>query len=152
MGEVSFAAIDGTKFRCPASLRANRRLASIEQELAALTADIEADLARIVAQILAESRRVDLAEDTLPGAPPAPPRESGTLPPVVGLPRALHGKAARRARLAQAKQRMDDAHAADRAAHDARLRARAARIAATGQGSAAASRNHRSATRTRKST
>jgi transposase len=134
MGEVSFAAIDGTKFRCPASLRANRTLASIEKELAALTEEIEGELARIVAEILAESRRADLADDTLPGTPPDPPREPGTLPPIVGLPKALHGKAARRARLARAKQVLGDEHAAEYAAHEARLRERAARIYATGKG------------------
>ncbi len=134
IGEVSFAAVDGTKFRCPASLRAHRTLDSIETELAALTDQIETELARIVAEILAESHRADLTDDVLPGAPPDPPREPGTLPPVVGLPKALHGKASRRARLTQAKKVLDDEHTAQLAAHDARLRERAARIFATGNG------------------
>jgi transposase len=134
LGDVAFAAVDGTKFRCPASLRANRTLKSIEKELAALTEEIEAELARIVAEILAESRRVDLADDALPEVPPVPPRDPGILPPIVGLPKALHGKASRRARLAKAKEIMDDEHAAEIAAHEARLRERAARIYATGKG------------------
>ncbi len=66
--------------------------------------------------------------------PPTPPREPGTLPDLVGLPRALHGKAARRARLARAKKIMDDGWADQRPDFDARLRERAARIAATGKG------------------
>lgn len=90
IGDTSFAAVDGTKFRCPASLRANRTLESIEKELAALTEQIETELARVVAEILAESRRADLADTTLPGTPPDPPRQPGTLPPVAGLPKALH--------------------------------------------------------------
>ena len=134
LGGVSFAAIDGTKFRCPASLRANRTLKSIEKELAALTEEIEAELARIVAEILAESRRADLADDPLPGTPPDPPREPGTLPSIIGLPKALHGKASRRARLARAKKILDEEFAAECAAHEARLRERAARIHATGKG------------------
>ncbi|SBW24801.1 hypothetical protein FDG2_4301 [Candidatus Protofrankia californiensis] len=105
-----------------------------EKELAALTGDIEAELARVVAEALAESRRADLADGTLPGTPPDPPRQPGTLPPVVGLPKALHGKAARRARLAQTKKALDDEHAITLAAHDARLRERAIRIFATGTG------------------
>src|SRR5262249_11516020 len=72
-----FATIDGTKFRCPASLRANRKLASIEAELAGLTQQIETELARIVAQMLAESRRADLEDDQLPGMPPGPGRDRG---------------------------------------------------------------------------
>jgi hypothetical protein len=108
-GDTSFAAVDGTKLRCPASLRANRKLASIEAELATLTEEIETELARIVAEILTESRRADLEDDQLPGMPPGPGREPGTLPDLPGrLPRALHGKAARRARLARAKQILDD--------------------------------------------
>jgi transposase len=134
MGEVSFAAIDGTKLRCPASLRANRTLKSIDKELAALTEDIEAELARIVADILAESRRADLADDPLPGTPPDQPRQPGTLPQIVGLPKSLHGKASRRARLARAIHILDDEHAAECAAHETRLRERAARIHATGKG------------------
>lgn len=134
IGDVSFAAIDGTKFRCPASLRASRKLANIEAELAGLTEEIETELARVVAEMLAESRRVDLDEDQLPGMPPTPPREPGTLPGLVGLPRALHGKAARRAKLARAKKIMDDGWAEQRAGFDARLRERAAQIAATGKG------------------
>lgn len=133
LGDVSFAAVDGSKFRCPASTRANRKLASIEKELARVTADIETELARLAADVLAESRRADLADDALPGTPPAPPREPGTLPPVKGLPRKLHGKAARRARLAYAKQALDAAYAADRAAYDTRLAERAAQEAATGK-------------------
>lgn len=134
LGDVSFAALDGSKFRCPASLRANRKLASIEKELAAVTAEIETELARVAAEVLAESRRADLDDDTLPGTPPAPPREPGTLPPVKGLPRKLHGKAARRAKLAHAKQTLDAEYAADRADYDARLAERAAQEAATGKG------------------
>ena len=134
IGDVSFAAIDGTKLRCPASLRAHRKLASIEAELAGLTEEIETELARIVAQILTESRRVDIEDDPLPGMPPTPPREPGVLPDRVGLGRALHGKAARRARLAHAKKIMDEGWAEQRADFDARLRQRAARIAETGQG------------------
>jgi transposase len=134
MADTSFAAIDGTKLRCPASLRANRTLTSIETELAALTEEIESELARIVAQILAESHRVDLADDQLPGMPPGPPREPGTLPDLVGLPRRLHGKATRRARLARAKQIMDAEHEHRCADYTALMRARGERIIATGKG------------------
>ncbi len=134
IGDVSFAAIDGTKLRCPASLRAHRKLASIEAELAGLTEEIETELARIVAEILAESRRVDIDDDPLPGMPTPPPREPGALPDLVGLPRALHGKAVRRARLARAKKIMDEGWAEQRADFDVRLRRRAARITATGKG------------------
>lgn len=130
MGQIHLAAIDGTKFRCPASLRANRKLASIERELARLTDQIETELARITAEILASSRRADLEDDTLDGPPP--PRQPGTLPDVTGLPKALHGKATRRARLARAKQLLDDDHQRQRSAHQARLAERAAREAATG--------------------
>jgi transposase len=130
MGQISLAAIDGTKFRCPASLRANRKLASIEKELAKLTEQIETELARITAEILASSRRADLEDDTLEGPPP--PREPGTLPDITGLPKALHGKASRRARLARARQLLDDDHHHERAAYNARMVERAAHEAATG--------------------
>jgi transposase len=133
-GDVSFAAVDGAKFRCPASTRANRKLASIEKELARVTAEVEAELGRVVSEMLAESRRADLDDDPLPGTPPGTPREPGTLPDVVGLPRKLHGRAARRARLARAKRVHDDDHAAALAAYEALLAERAARVAATGKG------------------
>jgi transposase len=133
--DTSFAAIDGTKLRCPASLRARRKLASIEAELATLTEETETELARIVAEILLASRRADLEDDQLPGMPPTPPREPGTLPDLPGqLPQALHGKAARRAKLARAKQIMDDGWANQRADFDARLRARAEQVRVTGKG------------------
>jgi transposase len=132
--DTSFAAIDGTKLRCPASLRANRKLASIETELAALTEQIESELARIVAEMLAESHRADTEDDRLPGMPGDRSREPGTLPDLVGLPRALHGKATRRARLARAKQVLDDDWDAQRADYDAVLRERGERIRATGKG------------------
>jgi len=135
IADTSFAAIDGTKLRCPASLRANRKLASIEAELAALTQEIETELTRIVAEILAESHRADLDDDRLPGMPDGPGREPGTLPDLPGLlPRALHGLAARRARLARAKKILDDGWDAQRADYDAVLRARGERIRATGKG------------------
>jgi transposase len=130
MGQINLAAIDGTKFRCPASLRANRKLAGIEKELAELTDQIETELARITAEILASSRRADLEDDTLDGPPP--PREPGTLPDVRGLPKALHGKATRRARLARAKQLLDDDHHDEQSTYQARMLERAAREAATG--------------------
>ena len=132
LGDVSLAAVDGTKFRCPASLRANRKLAGVEKELARLTEEIETELARIAAEILADSRRADLEDDTLDGTPPEP-REPGTLPDVVGLPRKLHGKAARRARLARAKRVLDDEYLAETAAYDARAAARAEKETATGK-------------------
>ena len=113
-------AIDGTKFRCPASLRANRTLPSIEKELARLTAEI-----------LAESKRADLEDDTLFGPPP--PREPGTLPDVAGLPKKLHGKAARRARLARAKKLLDEQYRARSGEYEDRMARRAATEAATGQ-------------------
>jgi transposase len=131
MGRINLAAIDGTKFRCPASLRANRTLAGVEKELAKLTDQIETELARITAEILASCRRADLEDDTLDGPPP--PRQPGTLPDVRGLPKALYGKAARRARLARAKQLLDDDRQHERSAYDARMAQRAAREAATGQ-------------------
>jgi transposase len=132
LGDTSLAAVDGSKFRCPASLRANRTRVSIVQEITRLTDEIEAELARITAEILAESRRADLADDTLDGTPP-PPREPGTLPDVVGLPRKLHGKAARRARLARARDALDDDYRAECADHDQRMAERAAKEAATGK-------------------
>ena len=131
MGDVSLAAIDGTKFRCPASLRANRKLSSIEKELTRLTEQIEEELTRITAEILAESKRADLEDDTLFGPPP--PRQPGTLPDITGLPKKLHGKAARRARLAQAKKLLDEEHRAESAAHTERMARRAAAEAATGK-------------------
>jgi len=130
LGDVSLAAIDGTKFRCPASLRANRNIVRIETELSRLTEEIETELARIAAEMFDSSRGADFEEDTLEGPPP--PRRPGTLPRIVGLPKALHGKATRRARLVRAKQILDDHHAGERAAHDARMADRAAQEAATG--------------------
>lgn len=132
LGDVDFAAIDGSKFRCPASLRANRTRVSIVKEITRLTEQIEAELARITAEMLAESRRADLADDTLDGTPP-PPREPGTLPDVVGLPRKLHGRAARRARLVRARDTLDDDYRAECADYDKRMAERAAKEAATGK-------------------
>ncbi|WP_131765802.1 transposase, partial [Candidatus Protofrankia californiensis] len=134
LGDLTLTAIDGTKLRCPASLRANRTLASIEKELSTLTDEIETELARIVAEVLAESHRADLDDDTLPGMPPSPPRPPGTLPPVSGLPKALHGKATRHARLTAARQTLDDGWTAEQAAHQDALRARGERIQQTGKG------------------
>ncbi len=132
MGDVRLAAIDGSKFRCPASLRANRTRTGIVKEITRLTGEIEAELARITTEMLAESRRADLADDTLDDTPP-PPREPGTLPDVVGLPRKLHGKAARRARLARARDTLDDDYRAECADYDQRMAGRAAKEAATGR-------------------
>lgn len=132
MGDLSLAAIDGSKFRCPASLRANRTRVSIVKEITRLTDEIEAELARITAEMLAESRRADLADDVLDGPPP-PPREPGVLPEVVGLPRKLHGKAARRARLVEARDTLDDDYRAECADYDRRMAERAAKEAATGR-------------------
>ena len=131
MGDVSLAAVDGSKFRCPASLRANRKLAGIERELASITEEIEVELTRIAGEILAASRRADLDDDTLFGPPP--PREPGTLPEVVGLPKKLHGKAARRARLAKAKELLDNEHRAQCTGYDERMAGRAATETATGK-------------------
>jgi hypothetical protein len=131
MGDVSLAAIDGSKFRCPASLRANRKLPSIERELARITEEIEGELARIATEILAASQRADLDDDTL--FDPPPPREPGTLPDIVGLPKKLHGKATRRARLAKAKELLDNEYRARCAGHDDRMAGRAATEAATGK-------------------
>lgn len=130
-GDVRFAAIDGTKFRCPASLSANRKLASIETELAKLTEQIETELARIIAQMFTASRAADTEDDTLFGPPP--PRTPGTLPPIKGLPKSLHGKATRAAHLTRAKQLLDDEYARERSDHDARIAERATREATTGQ-------------------
>jgi len=130
-----FAAIDGIKLRCQASLRANRKLASIEAELAALTEEIETELARIVAEILTESARADLEDDRLPDMPDGPGRPPGTLP---DLPGCCHGRCTARpparARLARAKQVLDDDWAERRADYDAVLRERGERIRATGKG------------------
>ena len=130
MGQLNLAAIDGTKFRCPASLRANRKPARIERSWPKLTGEIETELAPITAEILASCRRADLDDDTLDGPPP--PREPGTLPDVRGLPKALHGKATRRARLLRAKQLLDDDHQHQQSGYQARMAERAAREAATG--------------------
>jgi transposase len=59
LGDVSLVAIDGSKWRCPASLRANRTLPQIEAELQEVTDEIEAELARIGREIVASSRRAD---------------------------------------------------------------------------------------------
>jgi transposase len=134
IGNLSLAAIDGTKLRCPASLRANRTLDRIEKEIAELTAEIEDELTRIVGEILAESHRADLADDPLPGMPHNPPRPPGALPDVRGLPKSLHGKATRLVRLTTAKQVLDDDWNTQLAAHDHRLRDRAAQIQRTGKG------------------
>lgn len=131
LGDLRFAAIDGTKFRCPASLRANRTLASIEKELAALTEQIETELARVVTEMFAAGRAADLEDDTLFGPPP--PRTPGTLPPVKGLPKSLHGKATRRARLAKAKQILDEDYAQQEGDHLTRMAERARREATTGK-------------------
>jgi transposase len=50
LGNLSLAAIDGTKLRCPASLRANRTLGRIEKEIVDLTTEIEVEVARIVGE------------------------------------------------------------------------------------------------------
>ena len=131
MGDLSLAAVDGSKFRCPASLRANRTLAGVEKELDRLTAEIEAELARIVEEILAETHRADIEDDTLFGPPP--PRPPGTLPDIAGLPKKLRGKATRRARLAKAKDVLDADWAAERGEHEARMAERAAEEARTGK-------------------
>ena len=132
MGDVSLAAIDGSKFRCPASLRANRTRISIVKEITRLTDDIETELARIITEILAESRRADLTDDPLDGTPPAP-REPGTLPDIPGLPKKLHGKATRRARLVHARDTLDDGYHTECAGYDQRMAERAAREATTGK-------------------
>jgi transposase len=90
MGEVSLAAVDGSKFRCPASMRANRTLAGIDKELARLTAEIEAELARIAAEVLAASRRADIEDDTLFG-----PRPCGSPGPCPTCPDCRRSCAAR---------------------------------------------------------
>ncbi|MEX5637640.1 transposase [Parafrankia sp. FMc2] len=151
MGDVSLAAIDGSKFRCPASLRANRTRISIVKEITRLTDDIETELARIITEILAESRRADLTDDPLDGTPPAP-REPGTLPDIPGLPKKLHGKATRRARLVHARDTLDDGYRTACAGYDQRLAERVAREATTGKKPAAPNHNHRDAIPTRKST
>ena len=133
LGDLDLAAADGSKFGSPASLAANRTLADIEKELAALTEEFEADLAAAVADFLAECDRADVADGTLPGTPEDEPREPGTVPRVVGLPRKLHGTAARIARLARAKKILEEEHEAQCADYDKRTAERAAKEAATGK-------------------
>jgi len=129
LGDVSLVAIDGSKFACSASLRANRTLAQIEAELDEVTEEIEAELSRIAAQLLESARRADLDEEDLFGAQ----RARGELPQVVGLPKGLHGRARRRARLLAAKKRLDDAHQARLAGYRRKLALRTAKEAATGK-------------------
>jgi transposase len=133
LGDTALAAIDGSKFRAAASLRANRTRAQIEKELEAITEEIETELARIFTEMLADSRRADIADDTLPGMPPSPPRGPGTLPDLKGLPKSLHGKASRRGRLARAQQALDDERAAEQDNFLARMTERGAQIIATGK-------------------
>jgi transposase len=133
MGDLSLAAIDGSKFRCPASLRANRTLANIEKRMTRLTDEIEAELERIAKEILADANRADLEDDALDGTPAPPPREPGTLPDVPGLPKKLHGKAAALARLARAKKVLDDENKQERADYDQHMAERAEKEAATGK-------------------
>jgi transposase len=133
LGDATLVAIDGSKFRAAASLRSNRTRAQIEKELEAITEEIETELARIYTEMLADSRRADLADETLPGMPPSPPRGPGTLPDLKGLPKSLHGKASRRDRLARAQQELDDERAEEQAKFLARMTERGAQIIATGK-------------------
>ena len=129
MGDVRLVAIDGSKFACSASLRANRTMAQIEAELEEVTEEIEAELSRIAAQMLESGRRADLEEEDLFGAI----RVRGELPKVVGLPKRLYGRARRRARLLAAKQRLDEAHQARLAGYRRKVELRQAKETATGK-------------------
>jgi transposase len=82
MAKVGVVALDGTKMAAPAALDANRTKAHIDAEVEAM---------------LAEAAEVDATEDRLFG-----PEASGDEPPA-----ALRGKAARRARLEEAKARLE---------------------------------------------
>jgi len=97
-------AVDGTRMAANASLSANRRY---EQ---------------IAAQILAEADAIDSAEDQQFGAARGDE-----------LPAELADPTTRRARLREAKRRMDAEHEATRAAFEQHLADRAAREAETGQ-------------------
>jgi transposase len=108
MAKVGVVALDGTKMAAPAALDANRTKAHIDAEVEAM---------------LAEAAEVDATEDRLFG-----PEASGDEPPA-----ALRGKAARRARLEEAKARLDAEAAGARAAHEQHLAARAAKEEETGK-------------------
>lgn len=112
MVRVGVVALDGTKMGCPAALAANR---TAEQ--------IEGELARIAAAMLDEAAAADAAEDA----------RFGSEAPGDALPAALRGRAARRARLAEAKARLDAEAAARAAQHQAHLAERAAQEAASGK-------------------
>lgn len=109
--KLGVVALDGTKMGAPAALAANR---TAEQ--------IDAELTRIGAAALAEAAATDAAEDALFG--PARGDE---------VPAGLRGRAARQARLVEAKKRLDGEAAARAAAHEQHLAARAATEAATGR-------------------
>lgn len=107
LAAVGTIAVDGTKIAADASARANRTYAAI-------SAEVEA--------ILAEAEASDEREDALHGD-----RRGDELPAELAAP------ASRRARLAEAKRRLDAEHEAQHAAHAEHLRRRAAAEAERGK-------------------
>lgn len=112
MIKLGVVALDGTKMGCPAALAANRTAEAIDKELE-----------KIAATMLEEAAAVDAAEDALFG-----PEGRGD-----ELPEGLRRREDRRARLAEAKARLDAEAAARAAAHQDHLAERAAQERATGK-------------------
>jgi transposase len=108
MVSLGVVALDGTKMGCPAALDANRTKDHIEEA---------------VRKMLEEAEEADAAEDALYGAD-----ATGDEPPAH-----LRGKAARRARLAQAKAVLDAQEKAANEAHEVHLAERTEKEESSGK-------------------
>jgi transposase len=106
MASVGLVAVDGTKMAAPASMARNRTKDAID---------------RAVEEMFADAKAADAAEDADHGP------DRGGEPPAV-----LRGRADRRRRFKQAKQRMDAEIEAEEAAHAEHLARRAAQEAERG--------------------
>jgi transposase len=107
MTSLGLVALDGTKMAAMASLDANKK---------------KADLDKAIDEMFAEAAAIDAAEDAEFG------EARGDEPPA-----ALRGRAQRRRRFEEAKRRLDEEAAADRAAHEAALAQRAKEEQARGK-------------------
>jgi transposase len=112
LGLLATASVDGTKMAGPAALRANRTSAQIDTELASITA-----------AILAEAQQADTTQDVL----------FGEDPPNTPTTRKVRGMLDRRARLQQARQRLDAIDTQAQAEYQAKLADRAVKEAETGR-------------------
>jgi transposase len=106
MTSVGLVAVDGTKMAAPASMARNRTKESID---------------KAVDEMFADAKAADAAEDAEHGP------DRGEEPPAV-----LRGRADRRRRFKQAKQRLDAELEAEKAAHEEHLARRAAEEAKRG--------------------